>query len=212
MLQMLVALPNPLRRRNSLRERRCSRLVVAALLLMAAATPSVSQQSSLQWQPMREAAFNAPKARPTATAQEHSLLQRLWANEISGAREMQPGVPYPSAALIGTIQAGAEHFVFTSYARAGYEACKPAENGASTVFSHWVCPLRVARLQDGQAQAPMVRELSGYCMVWGDSTDAPRARNRVEYAYDAKVATLHLRTIEHGKVVPQCNRTIQLQG
>ena len=212
MSQMLVALPNLLRRCGSCRERRCSRLVAAALLVVTTATPSVAQHSSLQWQPMREAAFNSPKARPTATAQEHSLLQRLWAKEIAGAREMQPGVPYPSTALIGTVQAGAEHFVFTSYARAGYEACEPAENGASTVFSHWVCPLRVARLQDVQAQAPMVRELSGYCMVWGDSTDAPRARNRVEYAYDVKAATLHLRTIEHGKVVPQCSRSIRLQG
>lgn len=212
MLQMLVASSNLLRRRGALRERRSSLPVVAALLLVAAVSPLVAQQSSLQWQPMREAAFNAPKARPTATAQEHALLQRLWAKEIAAAREMQPGVLYPSAALIGTVQAGAEHFVFTSYARAGYEACEPAENGASTFFSHWMCPMRVARLQDGQAQAPMVRELSGYCMVWGDSTDAPRARNRVEYAFDAKAATLHMRTIEQGKVVPQCNRTIRLQG
>jgi hypothetical protein len=212
MMPLLAAPPDLLRRRIRLSVRPCSRLVVAALLVVAAASPSVAQQPSLQWQPMREAAFNAPKAKPTATAQEHSVLQRLWAKEIAGAREMQPGLPYPSAALIGTVQAGLEHFVFTSYARAGYEACEPAENGASTVFSHWMCPMRIARLQDGQAQAPMVRELSGYCMVWGDSADAPRARNRVEYAYDVKAATLHLRAIEHGKVVPRCNRSIRLQG
>ena len=186
--------------------------LVAASVLMAATTPALAQQPPLQWQPMREAAFNAPKASPTASPQEHALVQRLWASELAGTGEMEPGVRYSSAALLGTAQASGQHFVFTIYARAGYEPCEPAQNGAKVVYSHWVCPMRVARLQGDQDPALTVRELAGYCMLWGDSKDAPRTQNRVEYAYDAKAATLHLRTVEHGKVVPQCSRSVHLAG
>lgn len=196
----------------SLRDAHIRAVFTIASLLTAAAGPTLAQQPALQWQPMREAAFNAPRARPTASPQEHAVLQRLWAKELAGAREMELGVPYPSAALLGTAQAAGQHFVFTIYARAGYEPCQPAQNGASVEYSHWVCPLRVARLQDAQDQALTVLELPGYCMLWGDNTDAPRAQNRVEFAYEAKAATLHLRTVEHGKVVPQCSRSVRLAG
>lgn len=192
--------------------RRRERLFVAAIVLMTATASSIAQQPTLQWQPMREAAFNATNARPTASPQEHALLQRLWAAEIAGARERRPGVRYPSAALIGTVQTADRQFVFSTYARAGYEACEPAENGASAVYSFWVCPMRVARLQGADGSTLTVRELPGFCMVWGDDEDAPRARNHVEYAYDVKHATLHLRTVEHGKVVPQCSRSVRLEG
>jgi hypothetical protein len=98
--------------------------------------------------------------------------------------------------------------VFSSYARAGYDQCQQAENGAKVAYSHWVCPLRVARTEAGKVS---VQDFPGYCMLWGDDEDAPRSSNRVEYAYDARTATLRLRTIEHGKVVPQCNRSLRLQ-
>jgi hypothetical protein len=180
-----------------------------ALAGALAAAVAQAQQPALQWQPMREAAFHAPSATPTASDDEHKLLARIWLRELAGAGEMIPGTQYPSAVLIGALDTGAAHVVFSSYARAGYDQCQQAENGAKVAYSHWVCPLRVARTEAGKVS---VQDFPGYCMLWGDDEDAPRSRNRVEYAYDARTATLRLRTIEHGKVVPQCNRSLHLRG
>ena len=180
-----------------------------ALSGVLAAAAAQAQQPALQWQPMREAAFHAPSATPTASDDEHKLLARIWSRELAGAGEMSPGTRFPSAALIGTIDTGAAQVVFSSYARAGYDKCQQAENGAKVEYSHWVCPLRVARTEAGKV---VVQDFAGYCMLWGDDEDAPRSRNRVEYAYDARSATLKLRTIEHGKVVPQCKRSLRMQG
>lgn len=186
---------------------RCIFTCLASSALLA--TMAQAQQSALQWLPMREAGFHAPNASPTATEQEHALLQRIWSRELAGAREIAPGTRYPSAALIGTVDTPGAQMVFSIYARAGYEKCQPAENGATVEYSHWVCPLRVVRTEAGK---PVVRDLPGYCMLWGDDPDAPREKNRVEYAYDAKTATVRFRTLEHGKVLPQCSRTLRIQG
>ena len=187
------------------RQRAFSCLAAGFLL----ATTVQAQQAETQWLPMREAGFNAPNANPTATAQEHALLQRIWAQELAGAREMEPGTRFPSAVLIGTVDAPGAQMVFTIYARAGYDKCQPAENGAKVEYSHWVCSLRVVRTV---ADKPVVRDFPGYCMLWGDYPDAPREKNRVEYAYEASTATIRFRTLEHGKVVPQCNRRLRVQG
>lgn len=191
---------------TTLARRRIYTALVAGAL---AASAAQAQQKPLQWQPMREAAFHSPYSNPTASAQEHALLQKIWARELADAGEMSPGTPYPSAVLMGTVETPAARLVFSSYARARYDKCQPAENGANVEYSHWVCPLRVARTEGNKL---VVRDLPGYCIVWGNDPDAPREKNHVEYAYDAKSATLRFRTIEHGKVLPRCSRSLRLQG
>ncbi|CAN7763688.1 hypothetical protein LJR039_007207 [Pseudorhodoferax sp. LjRoot39] len=182
----------------------------AVATLLASTTSSAHAQGALTWTTMREAAFNSPRdqATATATAEDHAVLQKLWAKELAGAGTMGNGEPFPSAVLVGNVEvAPSTQLMFSIYSRAGYEACREAANGAKQVYSHWVCPMRVVRLTNGQ---PSVRDFSGYCMVWGDDQDAPRSANHVEYAYDARKPTLHLRTLEHGKVVSRCSRSLRL--
>lgn len=184
--------------------------VAAVAALLASAAGSAHAQGALTWTTMREAAFNSPRdqATATATAEDHAILQRLWTKELLGAGQMGTGEPFPSAVLIGNVEiAPSTQLMFSIYSRAGYEACREAANGGKQVYSHWVCPMRVVKLTGGQ---PFVRDFPGYCMVWGDDQDAPRSANHVEYAYDARKSTLHLRTLEHGKVVSRCSRSLRI--
>lgn len=185
-------------------------LAAAVVALMASAAGGAHAQGALTWTTMREAAFNSPRdqATATATAEDHAVLQRLWARELAGAEKMDSGQPYPSAVLVGNVEiAPKTQVMFSIYSRAGYEPCEPAANGAKQVYNHWVCPMRVVKL-DGDK--PAIKDFPGYCMLWGDSQTAPRSANHVEYAYDPKKSTLHLRTLEHGKVVSKCSRSVRL--
>jgi hypothetical protein len=185
-------------------------LAAAVVAVMASAAGAAHAQGALTWATMREAAFNSPRDQATATAsaEDHAVLQRLWAKELAGPGRMAGGEPLPSAVLVGNVEiAPKTQLMFSIYARAGYEACQEAANGAKQVYSHWICPMRVVKLTDGQ---PSVRDFPGYCMVWGDDQDAPRSANHVEYAYDPRKGTLHLRTLEHGKVVSRCSRSLRL--
>lgn len=88
------------------------------------------------------------------------------------------------------------------FSAGGVDSCDPAANGAAASDIFEVCRLRVT----GWPQATHPVDLPGYCMIAG-----PRDNNsRTEYRYDTPTQTVQFRTIQFGKVVPSCTRSLKL--
>lgn len=161
------------------------------------------------WTGMHEVYFHAQGRIDTATADERAIASRLWHHELTRARTGPGGEVDASFVILGVAELKRGRFVFGILDRAGNPACEPAANGrhASDIFS--VCPLRVAELlPDGSLSRH--REFAGYCMVFGDDQFNPRALNRVEYQLDPRAGVVRFRTLQRGKAVAACNRTLKL--
>jgi hypothetical protein len=160
------------------------------------------------WTGVHEVYFEAQGRADTATPEERALASRLWRHELGNARKRQ-GVVDASFVILGTAQLPQGRFVFGILDRAGNPACEPAANGrsASDIFS--VCPLRVAKVLPDGALSPY-KEFAGYCMLFGDDSFNPRVSNRVEYQVDAAKGVVRFRTLQRGKAVPACGRTLKL--
>lgn len=180
----------------------------AAFVLMTAlavcqaslAQPSAADQSG--WQPMREAVFDKPRLPSTATEEDRAMAQRIWGIELAARRSDSQGM-FPGFVLIGDVREGSKRIVFSMYAAAGSEYCDPAANGAAAKDIFVECRMRVANWPySGRHMA----ELPGYCMIYA----ASETNSRVEYRYETAAQTVHLRTIQFGKVVPQCSRALKL--
>lgn len=150
---------------------------------------------------MHEAVFDWPELPATATPEERSILQSLWAKELA-ARLKSPTGHLPGFALIGDVREGTKRIVFTMFSAGGVDSCDPAANGAAASDIYEVCRLRVT----GWPQATQPIDLRGYCMIAG-----PRDSNsRTEYRYDKSAQSVQFRTIQFGQIVASCSRTLKL--
>ncbi len=163
----------------------------------------------LEWQAMHDAVIDAKIFPTTANDSEKALMGVVWRKEIAGAYvDKASGRKDPSFVLVGSVKHGTDTYAFSQYFRAGYTPCAPAPNGRSVTQLFPVCPLRVVKFDE--AGRSTSKDYPGYCMLFGDSTDNPRAANHTEYADDPKTGIVYFRVIQHGKVVPECNRSLQL--
>lgn len=153
---------------------------------------------------MREAVFDSPSDRETATAEERTIAQQLWSQELSGRMRNSNGY-FPGFAQIGVVQEGSKRIVLSMFAAARAPSCDPAPNGADASDIYVECRLRVARWPADAAIAKVV-DLPGYCMVFA----AVDTNSRTEYRYDRSTQTVQFRMIQFGKVVPNCSRSLKL--
>lgn len=189
--------------------------VVATMLVLAAVGSARAQRAEpappgdAVWQPVREVVFNSTTFASTGTSQDRALMAKLWAKELSGAQRTPAGDSLPGFALVATVRRNGVDYVLTMFNRAGPDTgCDMPGNGAQDL--HATCPLRVAQMQGGDVLAG--RSFPGYCMLAGlfDSGETARRLNRMEYAYDERAGVVRLRTIEHGRIVAACSRSIRL--
>lgn len=164
-----------------------------------------------EWQPVREVVFNSMTFTSTGSAKDRSLMAKLWADQLSGAQWTRSGESLPSFALVATVKRQGLDYVLTMFNRAGPGTeCEMPGNGAAVHDLHAICPLRVVQMQDGKVLAS--RSFPDYCMLAGlvDSGPTARSLNHMEFAYDVHAGLLRLRTIEHGRVVAACSRSVRL--
>jgi len=181
--------------------KRCTWIMALAAVFSAHAQQQGGSSVPGAWIPMHEAVFDWPELPTTATAEERSILQALWAKELA-ARHKTPTGQLPGFALIGDVREGAKRIVFTMLSAGGVDSCDPAANGAAASDIYEVCRLRVT----GWPQARQPVDLPGYCMIAG-----PRDSNsRIEYRYDKPAQSVQFRTIQFGQPVPNCSRTLKL--
>ncbi len=166
-----------------------------------------SAPSGLNWKWMNEAVFNSRNLPSSATAQERALAANIWATQLQQLVVIGTGQRAPSFVLVGTAEKDGGRYVFTMFTRAG--TCENPPNGSAGAEQMYAkCPLRVTMFApDGQSRS---QDFEGYCYLNLDDSDAPRAKNHTEVAFDRRTSTAYFRTIQHGKTVPQCNRSIRL--
>ncbi|WP_313569356.1 hypothetical protein [Comamonas terrigena] len=180
------------------------RAAVVALAVAAAVSALAQPQASSNagWKAMHEAVFDRPGLPTTATKEEREIAQALWATELS-ARERTSAGLMSAYALVGDVREGAKRIVFSMYASGDDPSCDAAPNGADASDIFVRCRMRVASWPPSGAPAA---SLPGYCMIFA----ASETNSRIEYRYDRSAQTLQFRTIQFGKVVPSCSRSLKL--
>ena len=167
-----------------------------------------SPPAGLQWQWMGEAVIDSPNFKSSANDNELKLLKTIWAKEIAASRPDGKGGRFPSFILVGSVTNGPDVYVLSLYNRAFYESCEDPPNDRSATRMYSICPLRVNRFD--KAGTGEFREFPGFCYLNLDSSDSPRAKNHTEYAVDPRTGIAYFRVIQHGKLVPECNRSVPL--
>lgn len=183
----------------------------AALLLAMTAmlsSPAQSQDGKSvhgEWKAMKTAVFDWSEIPSTASADDRAILQKLWVKELA-ARHITASGYLPGIALIGDVREGSKRIVFSMFGAGGIDSCDPPPNGASARDIYQECRMRVASWPTGEHGTPLVVNLPGYCMVF----DISNTDSRTEYRYEKHAQTVHFRTIQFGKVVPNCSRSLKL--
>lgn len=183
----------------------------AACILALVATKALAQapqNTSTPWQPMREVVFGSVIFTSTGSSADRDLLQHMWAEDLAKPRPGAGGRKLPAFALLGEVPAAGQRprLVFSMFAAADNERCTDAANGADASDIFNVCTMRVTAWPPTAGQAPV--ELPGYCMIFGNSD---KQKNRIEYSVQQTAGlVVRFRTIQYGKVVEACSRTLKL--
>lgn len=184
---------------------------VTGPLSAAAQLADSKARTAPDWQPVREVVFNSTAFTSTGTEQDRALLTKLWAKELAGTQRTPSGLVLPSFALLATVKRGSLVYVLSMFNRAGPDTeCIMPGNGPGSQDLHATCPLRVVQMQG--ATVLTSRTFPDHCMLAGlvDAGETSRRLNRMEFAYDDRAGMVQLRTIEHGRVVAACSRSIRL--
>ena len=89
-----------------------------------------------------------------------------------------------------------------------FDRCEPPGNGSAVTDMFSKCMVSLAIV----GKTTLVSRFDGYCFLHVDNDpNNPLSKNHTEFAYDPRTATAYFRTMQHGKVVPGCNRAIQLK-
>ncbi|MDH1501383.1 hypothetical protein [Comamonas terrigena] len=176
--------------------------VVALAMASSLAAHAQSQDSRGAWKVMHEAVFDRPGMSSTATQEERDIVKFLWAREFA-AREQTHTGPMSAYALVGDVREGTKRIVFSMFASGDDPSCDAAPNGADANDIYVRCRMRVSSWPPSGAPAAA---LPGYCMIFA----ASETNSRIEYRYDSGSQTVQFRTIQFGKVVPNCSRSLKL--
>jgi len=176
------------------------KLTISKLILAAATVSSCGLAvAQSDWRPMRQIIFDSERLHSTGSDADRAIMEALWAKDLKEHR-----VGLPVFTLIGDADIAGQRVVFSLLDTAGSERCDLAgEDPKSASGYNTLCTMLVTRWPS-TGQAPS--EIQGQCML---SYSDNQARNRMEYRVDKM--QVHFRTIENGKVVPECNRLLKLQ-
>ncbi|WP_353176533.1 hypothetical protein [Delftia acidovorans] len=180
-------------------------LRLATLIAVSAmcSTPSArAAAGSAEWAPMRLAVFNSVEFQSSATQEDREILSKIWSKELAAVRRDASGV-FPAFVLVGDVRNGSKRIVFSMFDTAGSDLCTDAENGASAHDIFVRCKMKVLPWPTTSGTAAV---LNGYCKT----SSGDLAKNRVEYLYDVSHQAIHFRTIQYGKIVQECNKTLKL--
>lgn len=175
---------------------------IAALFFVTASVTEAQEKSSLIWTPMRTVVLNSTNFPSTGTAEEQQILKQLWSEDLSRVRRNERGL-YPVFLLIGDVRKGPRRIIFSMFSSAGSERCDPPANGASSHDIYSVCNLRVTPWPQSNGKQT---DLPNYCAIFGEKPEI----GRIEYSFVPTLQTINFRTVQYGKIVQECNKTLKL--
>lgn len=190
-------------------------MAVALAILSAGAVPMAHAQevkppSGLTWTMMKEVVFNSTNFSSTGSETDRKMAQQIWGKEIARDAAGDSNGPYPSFVLISTVPYGDEQLFFSIYSSALQSTCESPPNGRDQTQLYSKCPMRVVKVVPPGKSA--TQDFPDYCMLFGDSKDNPRVKNHVEFALDNRQGTTYFRTVQYGKIAPECDRAINIKG
>jgi len=161
----------------------------AALLLLAlAASPALSEGS---WETME---YVNPYKHPN----DNRAIAETWKSQVSG--DASWGLAYR------TYRVGNG----TMTLMVGLQKSCDSPNNPVTNQIYSTCPLYVVTQRDGQTTT---QAFQGACYN-DDHTDIDKVRagkdNYIQTQYDPAAHALTVRTVQYGKVVPECTKTLQV--
>ena len=170
---------------------------------------NVQPPAGLKWQWMHDAAFNADNIFiTTALNEEKELLAKIWSKEINSTGLMNDGSRYPSFVVIGNIAYKNNKITLTMF-NSFNSTCLQPGNGRGMVDMYATCSLKLIWWPPSKSGIEKNLPVN-FCMLYGDDSHNPRSKNHNEYAFDEHTGILYLRTIQYGKVVPDCNRILRV--
>lgn len=170
------------------------KLALLALLL----TSTVFAQYSV----IPEVTFNY--ANKTGSKSEAQLVKKVWGNKLK---------PTDTAfALITSVETPNNTYIF-SMLNSENSGCIAAPNGTGSnafVPLYSTCAMRVIQISKATKKAHF-SDIPNYCYLNLNDEPGELAKNHTEYTYNEKTKTVHFRTIQDGKHIKTCDRSIKLQ-
>ncbi|WP_157760108.1 hypothetical protein [Delftia acidovorans] len=173
-----------------------------AVLISVTAPAGAQEKNSLIWTPMRTVVLHSTNFPSTGTAEEQQILKQLWHEDLSLVRRNERGLS-PVFLLIGDVRKGPKRIIFSMFSSAGSERCDPPANGASSYDIYSVCNMRVTPWPQSNGKQT---DLPNYCAIFGEKPEI----GRIEYSFDPRLQTINFRTVQYGKIVQECNKTLKL--
>lgn len=165
------------------------------------------------WRVMDIVAFNANPAfnYPTPSHTNKELAQKIWNKEIQSAPSTtfaNPHSPLPSFVLISSHRENGVLYTFSILDAANAPGCIPAANGAGIVDMYSECPLRVTATNETTGKT-VSQQFDDYCHLYVNNVDNPATKNNTQILIDSEKGVANFRIIQHGKQIPECNRTLR---
>lgn len=170
----------------------------------------VSFPANLKWSPMTLVGFNTGNMEiPHASRAEISLARSIWDKEIeSTGPGIKPNTKSPSFILLKAFSAGNEQFVFSIFDSGFSNGCIPPANGRGIEDMYSICPMRVTQMNTTQSAS---QDFPEYCHLYPEPAEKPGEINQSQIAFDANTMTAYFRTIQYGKHVAACDRTLRIK-
>lgn len=202
--------------------------VAMVLLGLSLALPAMAQvritssdkvifPPGLKWERMRTVIVDPTLANSTTPLvqvrpEDVAAVKRIWSDEVAAASARGQSADFDSQISTTTFRGSPVAFSLITLPR-DFERCEAALNGKNVVDVYSKC---LARVAIGPMRNPHVVEFSGFC--YADSVFATpeelqfREKTQNQFAFDEKGGAAYFRLLQHGKLVPACNRMIRIEG
>lgn len=183
----------------------------------ATSSDKVIFPSGLKWERMRTVIVdpslaNSPTPLVPVRPEDVVAAKRIWSDVVASATAKGKSADFDSQISTATYKGTPIAFSLITLPR-DFERCEAALNGKNVVDVYSKC---LARVAIGPMRNPHVVEFSGFC--YADSVFATREElqfreeTQNQFAFDEKGGIAYFRLLQHGKLVPACNRMIKIEG
>ena len=190
-------------------------MLMLSTSVLAQADKAVKEASSSvpAWKWMDIVAFNANPAFnfPAPTPLHAKLAEQVWRKEIKQVplnTFSNNQTRLPSFILISSHKEGSVLYTFSIFDAADAPGCIPAGNGSGVVDMYSECPIRVTATDEATGRS-VSQQFDDYCHLFVNDSENPSSKNHTEILIDPAKGVARFRIIQHGKQVPQCNRTLK---
>lgn len=150
---------------------------------------------------------------PPERPEYKTLAQSIWGKEIEVVvNKRNYKFPFPVYILISSFEdAGVQYSFSIINTTQSTVECIPPGNGAGIVDMYSTCPLRVTATEKATGRS-VSQQFEDYCFLFSNNKSSPTSQNHTEILFDRHKGEASFRVIQHGKQVPECNKTIKYKA